>query len=227
VLIGFSQGGTVALEAVKAPGLASAVVAFCSRFAQTPARGSRIASRIHLVHGEFDSVVSRVYAERAARVLTGLHVPCTLDIVEYLGHELSHRAITLGSRACCKASRAAPGRCIERGHRPARHGSRDPEWSQPFEKIAVSVGKLPAVAVALAYLEHGPSLEEAVTALAAKALSIRVVPLLPRHRRARQGRLPKLVAQAKRAEIQLVLDKPIGEQPEVVEAIAGAISSVR
>ena len=97
VLIGFSKGGTVALEAVKAPGLAGAVVAFSSRFAQTPARGSNIASRIHLVHGEFDSVVSRVYAERAARVLTGLHVPCTLDIVEHLGHELSHRAITLGS----------------------------------------------------------------------------------------------------------------------------------
>lgn len=97
VLIGFSQGGTVALELVKAPGVASAVVAFSSRFAQTPARGSRIASRIHLVHGEYDSVVSRVYAERAARVLTGLHVPCTLDIVEHLGHELSHCAISLGS----------------------------------------------------------------------------------------------------------------------------------
>jgi len=97
VLIGFSQGGTVALEAVKGPGLASAVVAFSSRFAQTPARGSRISSRIHLVHGEFDSVVSRVYAERAARVLTGLHVPCTLDIVEHDGHELSHCAISLGS----------------------------------------------------------------------------------------------------------------------------------
>jgi phospholipase/carboxylesterase len=97
VLVGFSQGGTVALEMVKAPGVASAVVAFSSRFAQTPARGSRIASRIHLVHGEFDSVVSRVYAERAARVLTGLHVPCTLDIVEHDGHELSQRAISLGS----------------------------------------------------------------------------------------------------------------------------------
>src|SRR5580765_2864247 len=54
VLIGFSQGGTVALELVKAPGVASAVVAFSSRFAQTPARGSHIASRIHLVHGEYD-----------------------------------------------------------------------------------------------------------------------------------------------------------------------------
>jgi phospholipase/carboxylesterase len=97
VLIGFSQGGTVALEAVKGPGIAGAVVAFSSRFARTPACGSRIASRIHLVHGEFDSVVSRVYAERAARVLAGLHVPVTLDIVEDLGHALSQRAISLGS----------------------------------------------------------------------------------------------------------------------------------
>src|SRR3954468_20649054 len=97
VLVGFSQGGTLALEAVKSPGLASAVVAFSSRYARLPARGARIPSRIHLVHGEYDSVVSRVYAERAARVLEGLHVPVTLDIVEHLGHALSHQAISLGS----------------------------------------------------------------------------------------------------------------------------------
>jgi phospholipase/carboxylesterase len=97
VLIGFSQGGTVALEAVKMPNLAGAVVAFSSRYARLPLRGARISSRIHLVHGEYDSVVSRVYAERAARVLAGLHVPVTLDIVEDLGHALSHRAISLGS----------------------------------------------------------------------------------------------------------------------------------
>jgi len=97
VLIGFSQGGTVALEAVKTPGLAHAVVAFSSRFARLPGNGSRISSRIHLVHGEYDSVVSRVHAERAARVLEGLHVPVTLDIVEGLGHALSHPAISLGS----------------------------------------------------------------------------------------------------------------------------------
>jgi phospholipase/carboxylesterase len=97
VLIGFSQGGTLALEAVKTPGIAGAVVAFSSRYARLPARGARIGSRIHLVHGEVDSVVSRVYAERAARVLSGLHVPVTLDIVEDMGHALSHRAISLGS----------------------------------------------------------------------------------------------------------------------------------
>jgi phospholipase/carboxylesterase len=97
VLIGFSQGGTVALEAVKTAGLAGAVVAFSSRFARLPAKDTRIAARIHLVHGEYDSVVSRVYAERAARVLAGLHVPVTLDIVNDLGHSLSHHAISLGS----------------------------------------------------------------------------------------------------------------------------------
>ena len=70
VLIGFSQGGTVALEAVKSPNVAGAVVAFSSRFAQNPGPGCSIRSRIHLVHGAFDSVVSRVYAERAARAKT-------------------------------------------------------------------------------------------------------------------------------------------------------------
>ena len=97
VLVGFSQGGTLALEAVKSPGIAGAVVAFSSRYARLPARDARIGSRIHLVHGQFDSVVSPVYAERAARVLEGLHVPVTLDIVEDLGHALTHHAISLGS----------------------------------------------------------------------------------------------------------------------------------
>src|SRR5437868_3587338 len=42
VLIGFSQGGTVAREVVKRRGVAGAVVAFPSRFARLPARGERI-----------------------------------------------------------------------------------------------------------------------------------------------------------------------------------------
>jgi sirohydrochlorin cobaltochelatase len=106
------------------------------------------------------------------------------------------------------------------------HGSKDPEWSQPFEKIAVSLGKrLPAVSVFLAYLEHGPSLEEAVAALMAKgAISIRVIPLFLGAGGHVKQDLPRLVAQAKRSDMNLVLEKPIGEQPEVIEAIAAAIS---
>jgi phospholipase/carboxylesterase len=98
VLIGYSQGGTVALEAVKAlPELAGAVVAYAARFARLPQPGTRMDARIHLVHGGYDSVVSRVYAERAARALAGLHVPVTLDIIEDLGHALTHEAICRGS----------------------------------------------------------------------------------------------------------------------------------
>lgn len=98
VLIGFSQGGTMALEAVKRfPGLAGAVVAYSARFAQLPLAGTSISARVHLVHGEQDAIVSRVHSERAARVLAALHVPVTLDIVEDLGHALSHHAVSLGS----------------------------------------------------------------------------------------------------------------------------------
>ena len=98
VLIGYSQGGTVALEAVKAfPELVGAVVAYSARFARLPQAPTRMDSRIHLIHGEYDSVVSRVYAERAQRALTGLHVPNTLDIIEHLGHALTHEAICRGS----------------------------------------------------------------------------------------------------------------------------------
>jgi phospholipase/carboxylesterase len=98
VLIGYSQGATVALEAVKAfPELAGAVVAYSARFARLPQPGTRMDSRIHLVHGEYDSVVSRVYAERAERALAGLHVPVTLDIIQDLGHALTHEAICRGS----------------------------------------------------------------------------------------------------------------------------------
>jgi len=98
VLIGYAQGGTVALEAAAAyPGLVGAVVAYSARFARLPRPGTRIGSRIHLVHGGCDSVVSRVHAERAARVLAGLNVPVTLDIIEDLGHALTHEAICRGS----------------------------------------------------------------------------------------------------------------------------------
>jgi phospholipase/carboxylesterase len=98
VLIGFSQGGTVALEAIKQfPGLAGAVVAYSARFARLPLAGASMSARVHLVHGEYDAIVSRVHSERAARVLAAMHVPVTLDIVEDLGHALSHQAVSLGS----------------------------------------------------------------------------------------------------------------------------------
>ena len=109
------------------------------------------------------------------------------------------------------------------------HGSRDPEWSRPFERIAASLGqKLPAVSIGLAYLEHGPSLDETATALFAKGVvSIRVVPVFLGQGGHVKEDLPRLVAQSLRPGLNLTLDQPIGEQSRVIEAIASAISSSR
>lgn len=106
------------------------------------------------------------------------------------------------------------------------HGSRDPEWSSPFERIAASVAlKLPAASVGLAYLEHGPSLEEIVAALVAKgAASIRVVPVFLGQGGHVKDDLPRLVDQIARRGVRLTLEQSIGERPGVIEAIAGAIA---
>jgi len=111
------------------------------------------------------------------------------------------------------------------------HGSRDPEWSRPFERIAARVAeKLPAVTVALAYLEHGPSFDEALAALAGKGVaSVRVVPLFLGPGGHVREDLPALVkrAGAAHAQMQLLLEKPIGEQPALVDAIAEGIAAPR
>jgi sirohydrochlorin cobaltochelatase len=109
------------------------------------------------------------------------------------------------------------------------HGSRDPEWSRPFERIAASLAKkMPSVCVGLAYLEHGASLEETVAAMAAKGVgSIRVVPVFLGQGGHVREDLPRLVSEARRPGIDLRLDRPIGEEPRVIEAIASAISGAR
>jgi sirohydrochlorin cobaltochelatase len=111
------------------------------------------------------------------------------------------------------------------------HGSRDPEWCRPFEEIALSLKKrLPAVAVAMAYLEHGASLDEALGMLAAKgAATVRVVPVFLGQGGHVKQDLPRLVSEARAAYpgMKLMLEKTIGEQPEVIEAIAGIISAAR
>jgi sirohydrochlorin cobaltochelatase len=109
------------------------------------------------------------------------------------------------------------------------HGSRDPEWARPFERIAASLrDKLPATAIGVAFLEHGPSLDEIVTALIAKgAGTIRVVPVFLGHGGHVKEDLPRLVAAAARGDVKLYLDKPVGEQAQVIEAIASAIAAAR
>ena len=108
------------------------------------------------------------------------------------------------------------------------HGSRDPEWSRPFERLAAALEKkLPAVAVALCYLEHGPDIAEALAALVAKgAGAIRVVPVFLGAGGHVKQDIPKLVAAANPA-VPVTIDQAIGEQAALIEAIAEGIASPR
>ena len=107
------------------------------------------------------------------------------------------------------------------------HGSRDPAWARPFESIASQLSK--KFLVRLAYLEQmRPSLGEAVGALAAAGVkSIRVVPLFLGPGGHVKDDLPRLVSAAKAGHphVEITLEKPIGEQATVIEAIAEAIAA--
>ena len=109
------------------------------------------------------------------------------------------------------------------------HGSRDAAWSRPFEQIAASLSKkLPGTVVELAYLElMRPTLDEVFRKLSHKVGAIRVVPVFLGHGGHLREDLPKIVAAARAAHprLDISLDKPIGEQPAVIEAIAEAIAA--
>jgi sirohydrochlorin cobaltochelatase len=112
------------------------------------------------------------------------------------------------------------------------HGSREPEWARPFERIARELAKkLSACEVRLAYLEvMRPSLEEALADLVAQEVrKIRVVPVFLGLGGHLKEDLPRLVKAAgdQYPGLQLSVEKPIGEQPQVIEAIAAAVAKAR
>jgi phospholipase/carboxylesterase len=85
-LVGFAQGGVVALEAAQAhAGLVGRVVAIGSRYATLP----RVApdAVIHLVHGKEDADVPARHAVEAATRLVALGGDVTADVVPGIGHE--------------------------------------------------------------------------------------------------------------------------------------------
>ncbi len=110
------------------------------------------------------------------------------------------------------------------------HGARDPEWARPLERIAHSLAqRRSGVAVRIAYLEMmRPSLEEAVAALADEgAARVTVVPVFLGQGGHIKEDLPRLVTAAQAAHPGLLIEAQpaIGEQPEVIEAIASAIAA--
>lgn len=98
VVIGFSQGATVALELARSHArLASIVVSYAGQLARPIAPEERIAPTIHLVHGEFDSLVPAVHAQRAYRGLRAAGADVTLDIAADEAHSIGQAMVNLGT----------------------------------------------------------------------------------------------------------------------------------
>jgi sirohydrochlorin cobaltochelatase len=111
------------------------------------------------------------------------------------------------------------------------HGSRDPAWVAPFERIAARVRETGTDAgeVALAYLEHArPDLAEAVDAVVARgARRVRVVPLFLGVGGHVRKDVPALVesARARHPGIEIAVTASLGESDAVLDAMAAWIAA--
>jgi len=97
VLVGFSQGAILSLEATQtemAMSPAERVIALAGRFA-VPARRAAPGLRYNLIHGSQDAVVSHTFSVAAAEALKALGGDATLDLLPGLGHGIDARALQL------------------------------------------------------------------------------------------------------------------------------------
>lgn len=115
ILIGFSQGATLALElARRESDLASIVVGYAARLASPLRPEERIAADVHLIHGGFDSLVPAVHARQALRGLQAIGTRATLDITEEGAHSIDQDMVILGTTRAMQS--------VFRGRRrPIRH----------------------------------------------------------------------------------------------------------
>lgn len=105
------------------------------------------------------------------------------------------------------------------------HGSRDPQWRQPIESVAVRITRQhPQLAVRCAYLEFDqPGLTTAAAdVIAAGALEVSIVPMfLGTGTHARKD-LPALLHDLRQAhpQVHFSLQKAVGDDPRVLDLLA-------
>ncbi len=98
MLIGFSQGASMALEVSRlgtAP--ASITVSYAGRLLRPLSPGDAIRSTVHLVHGEFDTQVYAQNSQRAFRSLRDAGSTVSLDIVADGIHSIGQDMINIGT----------------------------------------------------------------------------------------------------------------------------------
>jgi phospholipase/carboxylesterase len=97
VLVGFSQGAMMALEAAAAAtddALAGRVVALAGRYARLP-DAAPARTTVFLVHGKADDVVHYGFTVEAARHLVALDADVVADVLPFVGHEIPDEMLDL------------------------------------------------------------------------------------------------------------------------------------
>jgi len=97
-VVGFSQGGIVALQSVlRRPRPVGALIGLSTILPNAAALPGELASTppVLLVHGDQDQVLPATYAEQSARALSGLGVPVTKHILQGRGHEIDQDGLNL------------------------------------------------------------------------------------------------------------------------------------
>jgi phospholipase/carboxylesterase len=99
VVIGYSQGATVALDTARlVPKVADIVVSYAGQLNGAILANEKIsASALHLIHGELDSVVTLDKAQRAYSQLMNAHGDVTLDILEDGTHTIDQDSINVAT----------------------------------------------------------------------------------------------------------------------------------
>jgi len=88
-LIGFSQGGIMALESTRdRPAIAGRVISIAGRFAKLPATPNAEAT-LHMFHGKLDPVIPYGYTVEAAQHLVAIGADITADVIPHLGHQIN------------------------------------------------------------------------------------------------------------------------------------------
>jgi phospholipase/carboxylesterase len=100
VLVGFSQGAIMVLEAAAQAGddvLAGRVVALAGRYAQLPGTNPG-GTTLFLIHGKADDVIHYGYTVEAAKHLVALGADVVADVIPFLGHEIDPEVLDLVAR---------------------------------------------------------------------------------------------------------------------------------
>jgi phospholipase/carboxylesterase len=98
LVVGFSQGASVALELVFGSPCAAITIGYAARLYRLPRPGDRAEGLIHLLHGGADSVVPAAYGETAYRRLRAMGAKVSLDVLPEEGHAVGQVLINRGTQ---------------------------------------------------------------------------------------------------------------------------------